>query len=159
MGLFDFFPCCGPRRKDKLDNDEQLAESSSLLPHRGPASIISQENYGTLADLNEPKGLTGEQRLRIEEIGREANNHMLPIHLTPKPHHSPQKPSLSPSSSSSRPSSPSPLRPETSPPGGTMRSPEPEEGDEQVVQKTVFLGGLGDRGSRKASRGRGRGRG
>lgn len=70
----------------------------------------------------------------------------------------PPSESAGPSSvASSRPSSPSPLRPDTSPPGGVMTVSDGGEGDGEgegkVIRKQVFMGGMG------STRGRGRGRG
>ncbi|WWC62239.1 uncharacterized protein I303_104835 [Kwoniella dejecticola CBS 10117] len=165
MRLLGFLPCCG-HRKDKVKDDENAQEGAALLPPQREESIISADglsgNYGAT-----DQGLTDEQRLRIEAIGRQVGGHMLPINALP-PGPGKNSPSLnrntarapSPSATShsresSRPSSPSPLRPETSPPDGVLRSPEKE--DDGVVRKTLFAGGGGGTSNRKTS-GRGKGK-
>jgi len=190
MGFFAFlFSCCGPREKPSQDK-ASIAESERLL--RGPpreGSVLSSDtarDYGalTLLDGPVPGGLTDEQRRRIDEIGREAGGYMLPISSKshPSPHssrhgHSSRTPLLpnqalpdppeTSSTTSSRPSSPSPMRPETSPPGGTLL-PQVDgaaDGDAEgnVVRKSLFgpagLSVAPGRGDRKASRGRIRSRG
>ncbi|WRT66706.1 uncharacterized protein IL334_003668 [Kwoniella shivajii] len=162
MGLLDFLPCCGPR-KDKRKDVESTSEAANLIPPPREESIISADGlaggYGAVE-----QGLTDEQRLRIEAIGREVGSHMLPIQsLPPGQRTSPSLSrnsarAISPSSrDSSRPSSPSPLRPETSPPDGVMQSPE-KEADDGVVRKTLFAGG--GMNSRKTSgRGKSKARG
>ncbi|WVF71112.1 hypothetical protein IAT40_005909 [Kwoniella sp. CBS 6097] len=146
MGIFDFLPCCGPR-KDKVKDVESTAEAANLLPPAREESIISADGVGvglTGGYGSTEQGLTDEQRLRIEAIGRQVGNHMLPIHSIPpaqrsspslsKHSHSQSHRALSPSQSrsrstsvsaegsiesSSRPSSPSPMRnrPDSSPAG------------------------------------------
>ncbi|WWD03199.1 hypothetical protein V865_001247 [Kwoniella europaea PYCC6329] len=172
MGLFDFLPCCGPRKDKVRDVESQTQENSTLLPP--PAreeSIISADglvgNYGATE-----QGLTDEQRMRIEAIGREVGNHMLPIHSLPPGSNlqiqrsSPSLPKPNggaPSSrDSSRPSSPSPMRPDTTPPDGILRSPdrpEREGADDGVVRKMLFAGGGNMTGRKVSSRGKGKSRG
>ncbi|ORX35548.1 hypothetical protein BD324DRAFT_630604 [Kockovaella imperatae] len=152
MGFFNFLPCCGPRKKERQDSSS-TNESTSLLPPAREASILSDGThngqgpgmYGSLepTPLN---GLTGEQRARIEEIGREATNQMLHITALPPRHPSGQSRhtstttpggtasdpfdnSTAPSSrSTSRPPSPSPVR--TKEDSGMLRTStlESEEG-------------------------------
>ncbi|KAK8864719.1 hypothetical protein IAR55_001973 [Kwoniella newhampshirensis] len=166
MGIFAFLPCCGPR-KEKVKDVEAGAESTTLLPPAREESIISADGLAGGYGATE-QGLTDEQRTRIEAIGREVGNHMLPIHSLPPGQRS--SPSLSktstsraraPSSSSrssSRPPSPSPHRPETSPPDGALQSPEREDED-GVVRKQLFVGGGGTRKTSGRGRGKGRGKG
>ncbi|WWD16967.1 hypothetical protein CI109_101401 [Kwoniella shandongensis] len=176
MGFFDFLPCCGPRKEKVKDLESGHAETSTLLP---PAvreeSIISADGLTGGYGATTEQGLTEEQRTRIEAIGREVGNHMLPIHSLPPGQRS--SPSLSKrstsmvrapstsSQSSSRPPSPSPHRPETSPPDGSIQSPDrqrSQDEDDGVVRKQLFVGGGGG-GARKTSgrggRGKGRGKG
>ncbi|WWC88973.1 uncharacterized protein L201_003888 [Kwoniella dendrophila CBS 6074] len=175
MGLFDFLPCCGPR-KEKLKDIENNQEAASLLPPQREESIISADGLTGGYGATE-QGLTDDQRLRIEAIGRQVGGHMLPIHSLP-PGQRTTSPSLSKNNStshnnvrpsspnpnsreSSRPSSPSPLRPETSPPDGIMQTPEKEENqdDDGVVRKTLFAGGSGAGSRRTSGRGKGKSRG
>ncbi|ORY26344.1 hypothetical protein BCR39DRAFT_541392 [Naematelia encephala] len=184
MGILDWFPCCGPRRKDD-ESSTLLPPSSSLTAPNRPESIISSSDtglangYGSVDRGGVGGGMTEERRRRIEEISRDVGSQMLPIHLPlprnqpPSPtqpsqtHPSASHPATSTSSTtSSRPSSPSPLRPETSPPGGVLRTPEASEygeaakDEDGVVRKTLFLNPPGGSGGRRVSgRGRGRGRG
>ncbi|WVW84296.1 hypothetical protein I302_106327 [Kwoniella bestiolae CBS 10118] len=166
MGLFDFLPCCGPRKEKKNDGDA-VQESASLLPPAREESIISADGLGTGNYGAIEQGLTDEQRLRIEAIGREVGGQMLPIQSLPPGHSQRASPSLSrhnahdpaPSSrDSSRPSSPSPLRPETSPPDGIMQTPE-KDGEEGVVRKQLFAGGMSNRKISGRGKGKTRGKG
>ncbi|WVR06731.1 hypothetical protein IAU60_003765 [Kwoniella sp. DSM 27419] len=166
MGIFDFLPCCGPR-KEKIKDVEQSPETTSLLPPPREESILSADGLGGGYGATNEQGLTDEQRLRIEAIGREVGNHMLPIHSLPpgqrtspslsrdRSARAPSPGSHSAASSPSRPSSPSPMRPETSPPGGMMQSTERGEVEDDVVRKTLFAGGGG---MRKGPAGRGKGK-
>jgi hypothetical protein len=56
----------------------QIAESATLLPAQRDASILSVEGYGAvdsgLYGSGNSGGLSGEQRARIEEIGREVGS-------------------------------------------------------------------------------------
>lgn len=77
----------------------------------GSASITSQENYGAAPPMPQSdSGLTEAQRKRIEDIGREIGNQMLPINsasrasMTPRRGASPETGSVN----SSRPTTPQP---------------------------------------------------
>ncbi|WWC69856.1 uncharacterized protein I206_103799 [Kwoniella pini CBS 10737] len=170
MGLFDFLPCCGPR-KDKIKDVENGGENASLLAPQREESIISSDgligngNYGSTE-----QGLTDEQRQRIEAIGRQIGGHMLPINSLPPNQIIKTSPSINKNSiktnsrESSRPSSPSPLRPDTSPSDGILRSPnkgeqQEEEDDDGVIRKTLFAGGGGGGGGTNNRKISGRGKG
>lgn len=164
MGFFDYLPCCGPRKKPASASPHTDPEAAALLPPPREASIISDTGYGSIGGEGGigPSNLSHEQKKRIEDIGRAAGNHMLPIttvRTLPSP--TPRQQSSS-SASSSRPSSPSPMRPETSPPDGMMRTSDLERAgddpDGAVVRKTLFAPGTRSVSSRSRGRGRGRGK-
>ncbi|OCF60841.1 hypothetical protein L486_00482 [Kwoniella mangroviensis CBS 10435] len=159
MGLLDFLPCCGPRKDKVRDVESQTQENSTLLPP--PAreeSIISADGLVGSYGATE-QGLTDEQRMRIEAIGREVGNLQIQRSSPSLPKPNGGAPS---SRDSSRPSSPSPMRPDTTPPDGVLRSPDRPGGegaDDGVVRKTLFAGGGNMTGRKVSSRGKGKSRG